>query len=43
MTKFLQSATILEVKDIKASEAFYREKLGFPPGLFFGEPRPSAS
>jgi catechol 2,3-dioxygenase-like lactoylglutathione lyase family enzyme len=38
MTKFVQSATTLEVKDIKASEAFYREKLGFRPGLFFGEP-----
>ena len=38
MTKFVQSATILEVKDIKASEAFYRVKLGFRPGLFFGEP-----
>ena len=38
MAKFVQSATTLEVKDIKASEAFYREKLGFRPGLFFGEP-----
>jgi catechol 2,3-dioxygenase-like lactoylglutathione lyase family enzyme len=38
MTKFVQSTTNLEVKDIKASEAFYREKLGFRPGLFFGEP-----
>ena len=38
MTKFVQGATTLEVKDIKASEAFYREKLGFRPGLFFGEP-----
>ncbi len=38
MTKFVQGATILEVKDIKASEAFYREKLGFRPGSFFGEP-----
>lgn len=38
MTKFVQGATILEVKDIKVSEAFYREKLGFRPGLFFGEP-----
>ncbi len=38
MAKFVQSATILEVKDIEASEAFYREKLGFRPGVFFGEP-----
>ena len=38
MTKFVQGTTILEVKDIKVSEAFYREKLGFRPGLFFGEP-----
>ena len=38
MAKFVQSATILEVKDIRASEAFYREKLGFRSGLMFGEP-----
>ena len=38
MTKLLQSATILEVKDVVASEAFYREKLGFAPGSFHGEP-----
>jgi catechol 2,3-dioxygenase-like lactoylglutathione lyase family enzyme len=38
MAKLVQSATVLEVKDIKASEAFYREKLGFRPGVFFGEP-----
>ena len=38
MTKFLESATTLEVKDIVASEVFYREKLGFGAGHFFGEP-----
>jgi catechol 2,3-dioxygenase-like lactoylglutathione lyase family enzyme len=38
MAKLVQAATILEVKDIRASEAFYREKLGFRPGVFFGEP-----
>jgi catechol 2,3-dioxygenase-like lactoylglutathione lyase family enzyme len=38
VARLVQGATILEVKDIKASEAFYREKLGFRPGLFFGEP-----
>ena len=38
MAKFLESATNLEVKDIVASEAFYREKLGFGRGHFFGEP-----
>jgi catechol 2,3-dioxygenase-like lactoylglutathione lyase family enzyme len=38
MTKFVQGVTILEVKDIKTAEAFYRNKLGFRPGLFFGEP-----
>jgi catechol 2,3-dioxygenase-like lactoylglutathione lyase family enzyme len=38
MAKFLESATILEVKDVVASETFYREKLGFGPGTFFGEP-----
>jgi hypothetical protein len=36
---FLESATILEVNDVVASEVFYREKLGFGPGTFFGEPR----
>ena len=38
MAKLVQSATILEVKDVKLSEAFYREKLGFGRGGFFGEP-----
>jgi predicted enzyme related to lactoylglutathione lyase len=38
MTKLVQGATILEVKDVVASEAFYREKLGFIPGAFFGDP-----
>jgi len=38
MAKFLESATTLEVKDIVASEAFYRTKLGFGAGHFFGEP-----
>ncbi len=38
MAKFLESATILEVKDVVASETFYREKLGFGAGTFFGEP-----
>jgi catechol 2,3-dioxygenase-like lactoylglutathione lyase family enzyme len=35
---FLKSATILEVNDVTVSEAFYREKLDFAPGNFFGEP-----
>lgn len=38
MPTFLESATTLEVKDVIASELFYREKLGFRPGFFFGEP-----
>ncbi|MBX9840280.1 MAG: VOC family protein [Xanthobacteraceae bacterium] len=38
MARLVQGVTILEVKDIKRSEAFYRERLGFRPGLFFGEP-----
>ena len=38
MATFLKSATILEVNDVTVSEAFYREKLGFAPGNFFGEP-----
>ena len=38
MPTFLASATILEVKDVIASEVFYREKLGFRPAHFFGDP-----
>ena len=38
MVKFLDSATTLEVTDIVVSEAFYRNKLGFGAGHFFGEP-----
>jgi catechol 2,3-dioxygenase-like lactoylglutathione lyase family enzyme len=38
MPKFVQVTPILEVKDVRASEAFYREKLGFRPGEFFGDP-----
>ena len=38
MAEFLKSATILEVKNIAIAEAFYREKLGFGAGHFFGEP-----
>ncbi len=37
MPKLVQAAPILEVKDVRASEAFYRQKLGFRPGLFVGE------
>ena len=38
MVKFIDSATTIEVSDIAASEKFYREKLGFNAGTFFGEP-----
>ena len=38
MVKVVDSATTIEVKDVVASEAFYREKLGFSAGKFFGEP-----
>jgi catechol 2,3-dioxygenase-like lactoylglutathione lyase family enzyme len=38
MVKFIDSATTIEVKDVVASEAFYRQKLGFRPGVFYGEP-----
>jgi catechol 2,3-dioxygenase-like lactoylglutathione lyase family enzyme len=38
MVKVVDSATPIEVKDVVASEAFYREKLGFNAGKFFGEP-----
>ncbi len=38
MVKFLSSATTIEVNQVVASEAFYREKLGFNAGVFYGEP-----
>jgi len=38
MVKVVDSATTIEVKDVVASETFYREKLGFRPGVFYGEP-----
>jgi catechol 2,3-dioxygenase-like lactoylglutathione lyase family enzyme len=38
MVKFVDSATTIEVKDVVASERFYREKLGFNAGVFYGEP-----
>src|ERR1700750_3276203 len=38
MGRLVQAATILEVKDIRRSEAFYRQKLDFRPGVFFGQP-----
>ena len=38
MVKVVDSATTIEVKDVVASEAFYRGKLGFRPGVFYGEP-----
>lgn len=38
MTKFIRSSAVLTVRDVVKSEAFYREKLGFSPGGFWGEP-----
>jgi len=38
MTKFIRSSAVLTVRDVAKSEAFYREKLGFLPGCFWGEP-----
>jgi catechol 2,3-dioxygenase-like lactoylglutathione lyase family enzyme len=38
MPKLVQIAAVLEVKDVRASEAFYREKLGFDAGRFAGDP-----
>ena len=38
MVKFVDSATTIEVSDVVVSEAFYREKLGFGAGMFYGEP-----
>lgn len=38
MPEMIRSSTILQVSDVVASEAFYREKLGFDPGNFWGDP-----
>ena len=38
MARLVQIASVLEVKNVTASEAFYREKLGFGPGSFAGDP-----
>ncbi len=38
MVRFVDSATTVEVTDVLASETFYREKLGFNAGMFYGEP-----
>jgi catechol 2,3-dioxygenase-like lactoylglutathione lyase family enzyme len=36
--KFESAMPILEVSDVEISAAFYRDKLGFKPGPFFGDP-----
>ena len=38
MPRPVQIAPVLEVRNVKASEAFYREKVGFGPGSFAGDP-----
>jgi hypothetical protein len=38
MQAFLDGATVLELKDVIASEAFCRQKPGFRQGNFFGGP-----
>ena len=38
MARLVQIASVLEVRSVAASEAFYREKLGFGPGSFAGDP-----
>jgi catechol 2,3-dioxygenase-like lactoylglutathione lyase family enzyme len=38
MVTFIDSATTIEVKDVVASETFYRERLGFNAGVFYGAP-----
>ena len=38
MTKLVQIAAVLEVRNVTASGAFYREKLGFHCGGFAGNP-----
>jgi hypothetical protein len=37
MPRRVQIAPVLEVRNVKASEAFYREKVGFGPGSFAGD------
>ena len=34
----VRSMSVLEVSDVERSAAFYRDKLGFSPGAFFGDP-----
>ena len=36
--QMIRSAAVLQVSDVIASEAYYREKLGFNAGNFWGEP-----
>ena len=36
--RMMRSAPVLQVKDVVASEVFYREKLGFETAGFWGEP-----
>ena len=38
MPTMIRSMTVLEVTDVKRSAAFYRDKLGFTPGRFWGDP-----
>ncbi len=37
-TSMIRSSTVLQVRDVVASEAFYREQLGFTTAGFWGEP-----
>ena len=34
----VRSMSVLEVSDVEKSAAFYRDKLGFKPGRFWGDP-----
>lgn len=38
MSEFVRSMPVLEVSDLSASMAFYRDQLGFDTGGTFGEP-----
>lgn len=38
MPRMQRSMAVLEVADVEKSAAFYRDRLGFSPGPFFGSP-----
>jgi catechol 2,3-dioxygenase-like lactoylglutathione lyase family enzyme len=38
MAKLLRPMTVLEVADVERAAAFWRDRLGFTPGPFYGDP-----